>query len=202
MKSISICISKVSLLWKNDAWGSEGHMHFLLDVPISLAIRYSYRYWIIKLHEERNCSCMQMLSLWFTVSSRHTTSPWSSGRQQPNTQVRLVNTDSSGVSLRSWVNEETKHSKQCSCQLLPLSPRMLQGEVVTAGLEDISGTDHTGVAGEFSPGLSPSKQKSLSGTARKSGSVVRQTHRAPSTFAQVRSICNSTKVICRLCCIP
>lgn len=40
-------------------------------------------------------------------------SPWSLGSRQPYTQVRLVNTDSLGVSLKSPVNEETKHSEQC-----------------------------------------------------------------------------------------
>lgn len=48
----------------------------------------------------------------------------------------------------------------------------LWGEAVTAGLEDISGTDDTGTAGKGSPGLSPNEQKPLSGTARKLGSIV------------------------------
>lgn len=56
------------------------------------------------------------------------------------------------------------------------SGMVLWGEVVTAGVEDVSGTDRTGTAGKVSPSLSPNKQKPLSGTARKLGSIVMQTH--------------------------
>lgn len=53
------------------------------------------------------------LSLVHGILKTDTASP---GRWQPYTQVRLVNTDSSGVSLRSCVKEETKCGEQCQRQ--------------------------------------------------------------------------------------
>lgn len=73
----------------------------------------------------------------------------------------------------------------------------LWGEAVTAGVEDVPGTDDTGTAGSVSPGLSPNEQKPLSGTARKLGSIVMQKHtHTLRAFGQVRSIQTRSKWIC------
>lgn len=55
--------SLVSLLCKSAAWGSKRHIHFLLLVPVLLPICCLYRYQILKLCGERNCSWMQTISL-------------------------------------------------------------------------------------------------------------------------------------------
>lgn len=75
------------------------------------------------------------------------------------------------------------------------SGAVLWGGAVAAGLEDVSGTDDTGMAGKVSPGLSPEEQKPLSGTARKLGSIVIHTHTL-CIFGQLRSIQARSKQIC------
>lgn len=171
MKSISTCTSEGSLLSKSAAWGSKGHIMFPSGCASSLPICYPYGYRIIKyIKEAAIAACKWNLRFTASPRDRQNFSPIfkEATAIHPSEIMKHLMSQCWLKKLFQQRNWTVSNADASCCHQHPWGSREKRWLLGW-------GTFHS-TAGEFRPGLSPNKQKPLRGTARKSGSILRQSH--------------------------